>query len=166
MMDHKSFTQRRSARRGRAARWLGALFGVGVAAMAPASAQSVAPSAAPSEWVAYAEGATAAITAWLQAEDEPARRLRAYLDGTRKSPGERTAPLVLKLWIDRDGTVSRIEFTPFAHAEANADLRSLIVGRKLDGKPPRDMLLPMLIAVQLDAAPAPQGGAPGAGRTI
>ena len=149
----------------RFARWAAALAGVGLAATAPATAQSVAPSAAPVEWVRYAEGATAAVNTWLQAEDEAAGRLRAYLDATRPAPDQPTAPIVVKLWIDGDGTVSRIDFPPFAHAEANADLRGLVVGRRLPGTPPKDMLLPLRIAVQLDAStpvaePASGGSAP------
>lgn len=136
-------------------RWTVALAGIGIAATAPVAAQSVSPSAAPAEWVRYAEGTTAAVNGWLQAEDETAQRLRAYLDATRPAPDQPTAPIVVKLWIDRDGTVSRIDFPPFAHAEANGDLRGLIVGRRLSAPPPKDMLLPLRIAVQLDAPAAP-----------
>ena len=51
------------------------------------------------------------------------------------------------------------------NAEANADLRGLVVGRRLPGTPPKDMLLPLRIAVQLDASapvaePASGGSAP------
>jgi len=135
-------------------RWVAALAGVVVAATTPVAAQSVTPSAAPAEWVRYAETVTSAVNAWLQAEDEAAGRLRAYLDATRPAPHQPTAPIVVKLWIDGDGTVSRVDFPPFAHAETNADLRGLVVGRQLPGAPPKDMLLPLRIAVQLDA-PAP-----------
>jgi len=142
----------------RLCRWLAVIAGAGAAASAPVAAQSVSPSAAPAEWVRYAETASAAVNTWLQAESEPAQRLRAYLDATRPAPDQPTAPLVVKLWIDGDGTVSRIDFPPFAHAEANADLRGLIVGQRLANSPPKDMLLPLRIAVQLDApAPAPEG---------
>ncbi|KAB2850074.1 MAG: hypothetical protein F9K41_16870, partial [Sphingopyxis terrae] len=61
-------------------------------------------------------------------------------------------------WIERDGKISRIDYPAFTHAEANADMQALIVGQQLAAAPPRDMLLPLRIAVQLDApasAPAP-----------
>ncbi|MFA7439975.1 MAG: hypothetical protein WCZ66_03300 [Sphingomonadaceae bacterium] len=137
----------------RAARWTAALLGACVAATTPVAAQSVAPAQAPAEWIAYAEAATASVTALLQADSEPAVRLRAYLDATRSAPDQPTAPLVLKIWVDANGAVSRIDYPPFAHAQANADLRGLIVGAALPGAPPKDMLLPMRIAVQLDARP-------------
>ncbi len=113
-----------------------AVAGIGSASTGSVAAQtppSQTPVAGPVEWVRYAEGATVTIRSWLEGEDERAARLRAYLDATRASPTARTAPLVLKLGIAGDGTVSRIDFTPFAHEEPNADLRALIVGRRRRG---------------------------------
>ncbi len=149
------------SRRSRLARiaWkLASAMGLGAAAVAsPASAQSVSPQEAPAEWLAYADYATTTITKWLEATSDPATRLRAYLDGTRTAPDQPTAPLRLKVWIGADGTVSRIEHTPFAHAEANADLKALIVGGLFDVSPPEDMLLPLRILVQLPPAPPGEG---------
>ena len=130
----------------RIVRWLAVLAGAGIA---PGVAQSVAPSAAPIKWVRYAETVTVTITGWLQADNETAARLRAYLDATRPAPDRPTAALVLRVWIDGDGTVSRIDFPLFAHPEPNADLRALLVGQRIPVAPPRDMLLPLRIAVSL-----------------
>ena len=138
----------------RVIRWAAAFAGVGFAAAAPVQAQSIDPSAAPVEWVRYAESATVAVTRLLEAEGEVATRLRGYLDATRAAPDQPTAPLLIKLWVAKDGTVSRIDFQPFAHAEANADLRSLIVGQPLGQIPPSDMLQPLRVLVQLPPLPA------------
>lgn len=131
-------------------RWFAALAGAGLVAAGPAAAQSTSPAAAPAEWVAYAERATAVIGTWLQAEDEAGQRLRAYLDLMRPAPDQPGPPLVLKVWVDPGGAVSRVDFTPFAHPEPNADLRTLVVGRRLAEPPPRDMLLPLRLAVQVE----------------
>ncbi|MDF0543762.1 hypothetical protein PX699_15530 [Sphingobium sp. H39-3-25] len=145
----------RATRFGRLAWRLASALGVGTAlAASPAAAQSVSPEQAPAEWVRYADYATKTITTWLEAQSEAAIRLRTYLDATRAAPDQPTAPLMLKIWIGKDGKVARIEHTPFAHAEANADLRALIVGGELDVSPPEDMLLPLRILVQLPPAPA------------
>jgi len=152
--------ERRSRRgAGRIGRWLAALAGAGAATMAPAASHRVAPSAAPAEWVAYATRATATVTQWLRAPDDVATRVRGWLAAARQAQGPSPAanqapPLVVKLWVARDGKVSRIAFTPFVQDEANADLRAALVGRKLDGPPPRRMLQPMILAVQLDPRPA------------
>lgn len=126
------------------------LIGAGVVAASPAAAEGVDPSAAPAEWVRYANSATDAIAGWLQADSETAVRFRSYLDQTRRDADRPTEPLSLKLWVDDDGTVSRIAFTPFAHPEPNADLRALVSGRHLPGKPPKDMLQPLRVAIELD----------------
>ncbi|ALR20898.1 hypothetical protein [Sphingobium baderi] len=145
----------------RIGRWTAALVGVGLAASAPVAAQPVSPEQAPAAWIAYAETATRSITELLQADSEIASRLRTYLDATRPAPYQPTALLVVKIWVDGEGMVSRIDYPPFAHEQANADMQALIVGQKLASIPPRDMLLPMRIAVQLDAptpASAPTDG--------
>jgi len=166
----------KSRRRALVVRWLAALPGAGLVAAGPLAAQSISPSAAPAEWVAYAERATTRINGWLQAEDEPAQRLRAYLDQLRPAPDQPGAPLDLKVWVDPDGTVSRVDFAPFAHPEPNADLRALVVGRRLAGPPPRNMLLPLRLAVQVEppephgpapkTSPAREGGNPASGEAI
>lgn len=148
-------TDRKPSLAGRIGRWAAALVGAGLASTAPVAAQSVSPSAAPAEWVAYAEATTARVTGWLQADGEPAARLRAYLDASRPAPDQPTAPLVLKIWVDGEGTVSRIDYPPFAHNAANADLRAIIVGQRLSSAPPKNMVLPLRIGIQLEPAPQP-----------
>jgi hypothetical protein len=130
--------------------------------VSPVQAQAVDPASAPVAWVRYAQSATAAVTQLLEGQSEAATRLRSYLDQSRPAPDQPTAPLVLKVWVAKDGTVSRVEFTPFAHAETNADLTGLLVGQPLGGVPPKDILLPLRIAVQLAAPPTPpeQGATP------
>lgn len=142
----------RSRTVGRVTGWLAALLGVGLGAATQAEPQSISPSAAPAEWVRYAQGATEAVTALIEAESETATRLRAYLDNMRPAPDRPTAPLILKLWVTSDGKIERIAFAPFAHPEPSQDLQSLLVGQQLPGTPPADMLLPLNIAVQIDPA--------------
>lgn len=145
----------RATRFARLAWKLASTFGLGTAtAASPIAAQSVSPGQAPAEWVAYASYATATITKWLEADNDAATRVRAYLDATRLSPDQPTAPLLVKLWIDKDGAVSRIDHAPFTHPEANADLGALIRGQRLDVSPPENMLLPLRILIQLPPAPS------------
>lgn len=113
-----------------------------------APAQSVAPSSAPVEWIRYAEASTRMISVWLQDETEAPSRFRAYLDATR-SAGNAPVEIEISLWPSPGGNVERIHFAPFADAQANVDLQRSIVGRDL-GAPPRGMLLPMRVAVQVE----------------
>lgn len=139
---------------GRVIGWIAAIAGASLAAATPVAGQSVAPSAAPAEWVGYAEDATSMIGKWLEAEEEAAQRLRSYLDATRTAPNQPTSALELKIWVAADGTVSRVDFTPFAHEQPGTDLRGLIVGRRLAGPPPGGMRLPLRIAIQLHPQPS------------
>jgi hypothetical protein len=136
-------------------RFAGALAGlagglVGLGGVAAAQPQSVSPSEAPAEWVRYAEVTTQTITRWLAEDNEAATALRAYLHQTRAVDNQPAPPLVLKIWMKPEGQIDRIGFTPFAHETANADLRTVIVGRTLEA-PPRDMLLPLRLAIQFDS---------------
>ncbi|HRL25662.1 MAG TPA: hypothetical protein PLT84_12810 [Brevundimonas diminuta] len=124
---------------------LAAAFGLA----APAQAQSLTPEDAPAAWVVYAEAATRAVTAWLEENGEAASSVRHYLHQTRPAPDQPTRPLVLKLWIDPKGLISRIDFTPFAQAETDVALRSVVDGRRL-APPPSGMLQPLRLLVQLD----------------
>jgi len=142
---------RAKMRRRSAIRWFAAILGAGLATTSSASAQ-VSPSAAPAEWVQYAEDVTTTIAGWLQAGAPAAIRLRHYLDKTRPAPDQPSPPLALKVWISPEGAVRRIEFTHFARAEINDDLRALIVGRRLAAAPPTRMLQPIRLAIQLDPA--------------
>lgn len=130
-------------------RWLAALVGAGLASTTPVAAQTVSPSAAPAEWVRYAEGAATKISAWLGEDNEQATQFRAYLDRTRPAEDQPTPPLELRVWIDPDGAVSRIAFAPFVNEEANSNLRGAIVGRRLP-PPPADMLLPIRIEIRVE----------------
>lgn len=141
--------RRLAARIGGAAAGIAALFG----AAGTARAQSVAPAEAPAAWVRYADATTVTVSAWLAEEGAPAERFRAYLNQTRPGADQPVPPLDLKLWIAADGRIERIDFAPFAYEAANADLRAALVGRALPA-PPRDMLLPLRLRVEMKDAPA------------
>lgn len=127
---------------------LGALFaGLLGLASSPAAAQSLGPAEAPAAWVAYAETVSQAVSTWLEEDAEPSVAVRAYMGAAQAAEGE-VQPLALKIWIDGHGRLTRIDFPPFAHAEANTALRDALVGRTLAASPPPDMIQPLRIAVQ------------------
>lgn len=115
----------------------------------PAAGRPISPEQAPAEWVAYARGATQAITAWLNAEAPPAPRVRAVLQAARPAPDQPAPPLVVKVWVGRNGAITRVEFAPLADPQADRDLHALLVGRRLS-PPPRRMRQPMRLALKLE----------------
>lgn len=139
---------------------LAATLGLGVAPLAVG--REITADQAPAAWVAYATDATQTIGGWLNAETPPAPRVRAVLEASRPAPDQPTPPLVVKLWIDEQGMITRAEFPPLSDEQADEDLHVLLVGRRLT-PPPRRMRLPMRIALQLPPRPAPT---PGPGQTV
>lgn len=129
--------------------WL-ACSAAGFIPAAAGMARMVEPGQAPAAWLHYAEQATLGVKGWLQADSEAALRVRAHLDGMRGAPDQATPALPLKLWIDREGVISRIDFPPFEQAQVNDDLKSLLIGRHLAARPPKGMLLPLRIAIEMD----------------
>jgi len=142
-----------AASRSRLSSWRALTTGLAVALgfAAPVQAQSLTPEVAPAAWVAYAETATRIVTTWLEKDGEAASSLRRHLHQMRPADDQPAPPLVIKLWIDPQGVISRIDFAPFTLDEVDAVLRSTIDGRQL-GRPPLDMLQPLRISVELEAA--------------
>ena len=128
---------------------LGLAFGLASTAQAEAAPRSVSLANAPSAWVAYAKDATVAITGWLNDEKDPAAHMRKAL--TRLKPKSEPQPLALRLWVSPSGTISRIEAPSTGSADADADLRILLLGKKLK-TPPKGLLQPMRLAVRLATA--------------
>lgn len=131
------------------------LLGPGGAAWA--QPQSMGAAEAPAEWVRYAALATESLTAWLEEDSESSAAFRAYLHQTRPAEDQPTPALMLKIWITPEGVVDRMDFPPFAHEAANIQLRAAVVGRALPAPPPRDMLLPLRLAIQLEAGRSETG---------
>jgi hypothetical protein len=115
----------------------------------------VSPEQAPRAWVAYAEGATTTVTGWLNGDAQPAPRLRNAIEAARPAPDQPVPPLVVQLWIERDGTLSRIEPAAPSAPQLTQDLRTLLVGRRLP-PPPKKMRLPLRLALQVQQ-PSPPG---------
>lgn len=122
---------------------------LGMAAPVQAQVHSLAPDAAPAAWVAYAEAATRTVKTWLEEDGSSASSLRLQLHQTRPAPDQPTPPLELKLWIEADGVVSRVEAASPAKETVSADLQSSVQGRRL-APPPPGMLQPLRLAVQLE----------------
>lgn len=131
---------------------LGSVF-----AMDAASAQTASPDMSsmtpPAEWLAYAETATTALTAWLEADTEAASRMRLRLGAGRPSQDAATHLMEVRIWIAPDGRVSRIEGPLHEDAQAEADMAKIAASASLNA-PPSNMPQPLRIGVQLEASAA------------
>lgn len=141
-----------AGRIGRTAAGVLALFGLGGQ---PIAARTIAPAQAPRAWVVYAETATETITGWVNSSEPPAPRLRDALVGDAQTTGQAPPPLAIQIWIDREGTLSKVASTAPISAQAGEDLNALLVGRRLS-PPPKRMRQPLRLALQVLPDPGAQ----------
>ena len=120
----------------------------GLATGAAAAPAAVTLEQAPHEWVVYAQSAMEVVAGWLNGEVAPGPRLREYFFKHASDQGQNPQPLLLKLWVGGDGAVTRVESQSLGDEQAEKDLQTLLLGQRL-APPPKNILLPMRVAVQL-----------------
>ena len=102
--------------------------------------------ATPPAWTAYAGQLQQLLPGWFaEGDSESAQRLRAYIASASQQASP-LAPVVVHLWVDSQGTVSRIDVSGGLAAQASADLRASVLHRQL---PPPPARLPMPIRMRL-----------------
>lgn len=126
-------------------------LGLATASAPPVQAQSTVPQ----HWISYAQLASNQFQAWLSDPENDAvvrlhdRLQSRMLDGERQAPPE---PVVVRVWVDVDGQVYRLEFPTLGDAQSDADLRGVLTAQPLSEPPPRDMRQPMVLRLKLDFA--------------
>jgi hypothetical protein len=129
-------------------------------ALAQRAPRAMAPEQAPASWIAYAEKVHGGVTRWLTGSDAAAVKFRIALDAARPAPDQPGVPLMLRLWISPRGVIDRVENDPLGVPEGDIALGTLLVGKAIGSAPPRRMLLPLRLRIQLDVAPSPTAEAP------
>lgn len=138
----------------RALKMMGVL-GVGLTvSSAPVMVQTAMAQSVPQHWISYAQMAGNQLEAWLS---DPANdtvvRLHGWMQERLLKDGQPLPPpLVVKVWVAPDGKISRTEFASLGQAQADADLRSLMMTQSLSEPPPRDMRQPMVLQLSLSFA--------------
>lgn len=120
----------------------------------------VSPDSAPPSWLAFADVVNRTVTEQLRADDVTAIRLRNYVSGLRPDPAQSSPPVILRVWTDATGVITKVEFPAFAQDEPKADLRALLIGQSVGTAPPHDILFPLRLAIQLDPMPPESAGSP------
>ena len=131
------------------------IVGVGLTvSAAPVVVQTAMAQSVPQHWISYAQMAGNQLEAWLS---DPANdavvRLHEWMQQRLLQQGQPLPPpLVVKVWVAPDGKISRTEFASLGQAQADADLRSLMMTQSLSEPPPRDMRQPMVLQLNLSFA--------------
>lgn len=131
------------------------MLGVGLTvSSAPVMVQTAMAQSVPQHWISYAQMAGNQLEAWLS---DPANdavvRLHTWMQERLLKEGQPLPPpLVVKVWVAPDGKISRAEFASLGQAQADTDLRSLMMTQSLSEPPPRDMRQPMVLQLSLSFA--------------
>ncbi|WP_441242457.1 hypothetical protein [Tardiphaga sp. 768_D3_N2_1] len=143
-----------SPSRWRFARLSALLASIGlISAPVPARAQGLdyrSPDAAPPAWGQFAKLVKYRFEEWMSADEAIANRFRASLkeaNGTQDGP---PASLVVKAWLNPDGTVERVSFASFKDDRANTDLRTVLTRGNIGEAPPPEMLQPINLRFSLN----------------
>ena len=127
--------------------------GVGIAAMlTPSIAQSQQSQQPPQHWISYAQLASNQFAAWLSdPADDTVVRLHAWMQERLLKEGQPLPPpLVTRVWVAPSGKVERLEFASLGNAQADNDLRALLMAQPLSEPPPPHMRQPMVLQLTLD----------------
>ncbi|MBB4198995.1 hypothetical protein GGD83_002806 [Rhodoblastus sphagnicola] len=119
---------------------------------APASAHDFRSAAdAPPSWGQFAKLVKSRFESWIS-EDEPvANRLRSYVVDRHGKNGGPPASLLVRAWVNPDGSVERVSFAALPDARADEDLRVILKRGNIGEAPPPDMLQPLNLRFSLDA---------------
>ena len=82
-------------------------------------------------------------------DDGAAIRFRAYLKIHRGASDGPPPSLIVKLWVNPDGSVERVSFPAFGDAVATRDLRTVLTRGNIGEAPPPEMLQPLVLRFSL-----------------
>ncbi len=117
-------------------------------------APSIAADAAPASWVRYAQRVAQAFEESLAGQDSRAVRFHTFLESAAVNAQERPPPtdIIVKAWIDEQGKITRVEFDSLGTAQADQDLRVLLMRHEIGEMPPPDMRQPLRVRLRLSVA--------------
>jgi hypothetical protein len=108
------------------------------------------PAKAPPSWGQFAKLVQYRFETWIGADEEIANRFRAYvIDHAGKEDGP-PPTLVVRAWLNPDGTVERVTFDALKDARANTDLRTILTRGNIGEAPPPQMLQPLNLRFSLN----------------
>jgi hypothetical protein len=119
----------------------------------------------PQTWIAYAQIVGEQFQRSLEAYDDTANELHAFLEDRMQHAPADTIPstVTVRAWIGNDGAVTRVAFDSLGDAQADNDLRAVLMAHGIGVSPPADMRQPLRVRLVLEAKPdaQPDGGKSG-----
>jgi len=122
-------------------------------AVSPTVAQNLEfrdPNSVPPSWVQFAKLVKYRFEEWIAADEPVAARFRVYLKAAAGTSDGPPASLMVRAWVNADGTIARVAFPAFGDAGATDDLRTILMHGNIGEPPPPDMLQPLHLRFSLN----------------
>lgn len=131
------------------------LVSLGLASIAatPIAAQGLdyrSPDAAPPSWGQFSKLVKYRFEEWMGADEAVANRFRAWLKQTGGTAEGAPTSIVVKAWLNPDGSVEKVSFAPFKDERATSDLRTVLTRGNVGEAPPPEMLQPINLRFALN----------------
>jgi hypothetical protein len=108
------------------------------------------PASAPPSWTQFAKLVKYRFESWMTADEAVANRFRAYLVGHNGQDDGPPPSLVVRAWLNPDGTVERVSFPPLSDAQADQDLHTILKRGNIGEAPPPEMMQPLNLRFSLN----------------
>lgn len=128
-------------------------FGLLVLSATPGRAQNLDfrnPEQAPPSWAQFAKLVKYRFEEWVAADEAVANRFRTWV---MEHSGKEDGPpqtLVVRAWLNPDGTVERVSFPALNDTKATEDLRTILTRGNVGEAPPPEMLQPLNLRFSLN----------------
>ncbi len=109
-----------------------------------------APDKAPPSWLQFAKLVKYHFETWIAADEPVANRFRAYAADQAGKDGGSPRTLVVRAWLNPDGSVERVSFPPLPDPQADEDLHAILKGGNVGEAPPPEMLQPLSLRFSLN----------------
>ncbi|CAB3755253.1 YbaB/EbfC family DNA-binding protein [Paraburkholderia humisilvae] len=131
---------------------------IGVGALAWGITGHAQTTGVPPAWIAYAQLVGEQFQHSLEAYDDTANELHAFLEDRLQHPQGDAVPSMIEVraWVGADGAVTRVAFDSLGDAQANDDLRALLMAHAIGSAPPADMRQPLRVRLELEPKPDAQ----------
>jgi hypothetical protein len=108
------------------------------------------PAQAPPSWAQFAKLVKYRFETWMAADEPVANRFRSYVV-EHSGKGDGAPPtLVLKAWLNPDGSVEKVSFPSLNDPHADEDLRTILKRGNVGEAPPPEMLQPLNMKFSLN----------------
>jgi hypothetical protein len=108
------------------------------------------PSSAPPSWIQFAKLVKYRFESWMTADEAVANRFRTYLKEHNGKDDGPPQTLVVKAWLNPDGSVERVSFASLNDHQADEDLRTIHKRGNVGEAPPPEMVQPLNLRFSLN----------------